>query len=147
MESARRIALPVLVIVLVFAGAVVLAWAQAGPPARLPGVTVEDAHPNGCVSCHAVAGDGADHRLNVGMKELSGHPPIDAIVKTLPQDCGMCHRPNVPAGELSQVLHLSHYQTPAENIFVTIYKGQCLECHTVNTATGAMGIKQGPKNW
>ena len=146
MKIARRIALPLLVVVLVFGGALVLTWAQAGPPARLPGITAEDEHPNGCVSCHAQSGDN-DYRLNVSVNAISGHPPITAIVKTIPKDCGVCHRPNVPAGPINTQTHKIHYENPSENVFVTVYKGQCLECHALNTATGAMSIKQGPKNW
>ena len=58
----------------------------------LPGVTVEDDHPNGCVDCHQQTDD-ADYRLNVELKALEGHPDISAMMKTVPADCAMCHVP------------------------------------------------------
>lgn len=144
MKVVRRISLPVLAVVLFFAGAVVLAWAQEGDGLRLPGVNTEDKHPNGCVDCHANQGEGRDYRLNVSIED---HPDITAVAKTLPKDCGMCHRPNVAAGPLNKQTHALHYQNPSENVFVTVYGGHCLECHAVNSETGEMSIKQGPKNW
>ena len=51
--------------------------------AKLPGINTEDQHPNGCVDCHKVSGD-SDFRLNVSLKEVSGHPPIDSMVNVLP---------------------------------------------------------------
>ena len=112
----------------------------------LPGVNAEDKHPNGCIDCHSQGADG-DYRLNVSLKELSGHPPIDAMVKTLPNDCMTCHKAGAYAGPLSSITHKSHYANPGENHFVSGYGGQCLECHSLNLTTGAMSVKSGPKNW
>jgi hypothetical protein len=73
----------------------------------LPGITVPDEHPNGCVDCHKVSG-GNDHRLNVELADVDGHPKIDAIVKNVPQDCLMCqgaclncHALNPGSGKMS----------------------------------------------
>jgi hypothetical protein len=112
----------------------------------LPGVTVADDHPKGCVDCHKNEGGGRDYRLNTSLA-ADGHVDITAIVKNVPQDCGMCHREGVAAGPLTQQTHKSHYQNPAENVFVNNYQGACLNCHKLDVATGAMSIKSGPKNW
>ncbi len=117
-------------------------WAQ--DLAKLPGINAEDEHPQGCVDCHT-AGDGRDSRLNVSLEELEGHPPVDNIVKTVPDDCMMCHGAN--ASNLSTITHASHYQNPEENYFVANYDGQCLECHSLNIESGRMSVKNGPKNW
>jgi hypothetical protein len=112
----------------------------------LPGITVADEYPNGCVDCHKVSGEN-DYRLNVELAELDGHPKIDAIVKTVPQDCLMCHKEGANAGALHLITHEGHYHNPGDNAFVKFYQGACLQCHSVNPGSGKMGIKNGPKNW
>ncbi len=112
----------------------------------LPGVTVTDEHPNGCVDCHKLSG-GDDHRLNVELAKLSGHPKVDAIVKNLPQDCLMCHKEGAKAGALNLITHRDHSRNPGDNHFVTAYQGACLNCHSVNPDSGEMIVKSGPKNW
>ena len=112
----------------------------------LPGINVEDKYPNGCVDCHANTAD-ADYRLNTELKNLEGHPDITAIVKTVPKDCSMCHKPGVPAGALTGITHVDHYQEPGENVFVQQYEGSCLACHAIDTGTGDVSMKNGPKNW
>jgi hypothetical protein len=69
------------------------------------------------------------------------------MVKTLPGDCMTCHKAGGYGGALSTITHKGHYANPAENHFVTGYAGQCLECHSLNAATGVMTVKSGPKNW
>ena len=113
---------------------------------KLSGITTTDEHPNGCVDCHKVSGND-DFRLNVSLKEVAGHPPIDAMVKTLPNDCMTCHKAGAYAGALSTITHKSHYANPGENNFIAYYQGQCLECHSLNLTSGAMSVKSGPKNW
>jgi len=134
----------IFVVVAVFIAVVALSLAADG--IQLPGVNAEDAHPNGCVDCHSQGAD-SDSRLNVSLKELSGHPPIDAMVKTVPDDCMTCHKAGAYAGALSTITHKSHYANPDENYFVTGYGGLCLECHSVNLTTGMVSVKNGPKNW
>ena len=75
----------------------------------LPGITVADDHPNGCVDCHKNNGPDQDYRLNVSLAG-SGHVDISKIVKTIPQDCSMCHKPKTDAGPLSLQTHQAHYQ-------------------------------------
>ena len=113
----------------------------------LPGVTVTDEHPDGCVDCHKNAGEGHDYRLNVSLRSVEGHPDITNLVKTLPDDCAMCHRASTPAGPLNLITHKDHYRDPSENHFITGYQGACLNCHSVDAATGEMTMKSGAKNW
>lgn len=117
-------------------------WAQEH--VKLPGINSEDQHPNGCVDCHKISGD-SDYRLNVSLREVAGHPAIDSIVNTLPDDCMMCH--GSYAAKLNTITHTSHYANPEENHFVAYYGGQCLECHSIDVDTGKTDVKSGPKNW
>ena len=112
----------------------------------LPGVTVTDEHPGGCVDCHKVSGND-DYRLNVELANLSGHPKIDAIVKNVPQDCLMCHKEGAKAGPLNLITHRDHYHNPGDNAFINFYQGACLNCHSVSPGSGKMAVKSGPKNW
>jgi hypothetical protein len=124
----------------------ILTAASAAAPV-LPGITAKDELPNGCVDCHQNAGAGKDYRLNVGIPaNLKGHPDISKLVKTVPNDCAMCHKEGQKAGALNLVLHTVHYAKPAENPFVTAYQGACLNCHALG-ATGAITVKSAPRNW
>ena len=144
MKRVKGIVVSLLVVVFIAVGAIVFTWAQEMP--KLSGVTVEDAHPNGCVDCHKVADDGSDYRMNVGLAEMK-HPDVSRMVNKIPQDCAICHKAGTPVGAISQQTHKLHYENPSENVFVTIYGGECLACHAINTATGVMTAKSGPKNW
>ena len=139
----QRNRLFVIIAVLFAASALTIA---ADDLVQLPGINADDQHVKGCIDCHGASGDN-DYRLNVSLKGISGHPPIDAIVKTLPNDCTMCHKAGAKAGALSTLIHKAHYANPAENHFIASYQGQCLECHSLNLTTGVMTVKSGPKNW
>ncbi len=145
MKSIRGIVFFLLLVTVVAAGALFLIGAGDGKP-FLPGVNVKDDNPNGCVDCHRDAGGGQDYRLNKSLAE-QGHVNIEAIVKKIPKDCAMCHRAGAAAGSIQLIIHKAHYQNPEENHFVTNYQGACLSCHTLNSDTGVMGMKSGPKNW
>ena len=115
--------------------------------AALPGITVDDDHPNGCVDCHVKVNDERDYRLNVGLKQIAKHPPIDKMVKKVPDDCMKCHKEGSKAGAMSDVLHKSHFSKGKESHFVSNYSGECLHCHSIDLGTGVMGVKSGPSNW
>ena len=144
MRIARKVLIPVFAAALILAGALILSWADGD--VALSGITVEDAHPNGCIDCHKES-NGNDYRLSTSLKELGNHPDVTRIVRNVPEDCAMCHKANVPAGSLSEVVHVAHYANPDENHFIGYYAGECLACHALNTETGAMSNKSGPKNW
>ena len=139
----RFLSLFVTMILLLMVGAVFTVSADE-MVLKLSGITVKDEHPNGCVDCHKVSG-GNDYRLNVELG--SGHPDISKIVRTVPNDCSMCHKANTKAGALNLQTHKIHYQNPANNNFVKAYQGDCLTCHSLDLATGVMKVKSGPKNW
>lgn len=145
MRSTRRIIAPAIAIMLVFSGALALTFADTDG-IKLSGITVKDAHPNGCVDCHAKT-DSGDYRLNVELKAYKTHPDITAIVRTVPEDCAMCHRAGVAAGAMDLQTHRIHYRNPGENSFVKYYGGECLACHGLDANTGVMKVKSGAKNW
>ncbi len=141
-----RVGLVIVVSLVVLGGAVVvLSAASAGNAPFLPGINGKDDYPNGCVDCHKNADK--DYRINAELANVSGHPKIDKIVKTVPKDCTLCHKAGGKAPALNLVSHKTHYAKPAENAFVTNYQGSCLHCHALDLNTGAMSVKSGPKNW
>jgi hypothetical protein len=142
MKREKR-ALLVLAGVAILGSVLALTAASAADTPYLPGITVKDENPRGCVDCHK----NADSRMPAEIARIKGHPNIDKIVKTVPNDCLMCHKPGGKVPELNLVMHKAHYDKPAENHFVTDSKGACLNCHTLDTTTGAMNMKSGPKNW
>ncbi len=130
----------------VVAGSLVL-MGQAKAKPFLPGITVADEHPNGCVDCHSNQGQGKDYRLNVSLAKIQGHPKVDAIVKQVPQGCLICHKEAGKAGPLNIVLHKAHYAKSADSPFVQFYQGACLNCHKLDAASGKLTMKSGAKNW
>ena len=144
MKRVKGIVLSVTIVAFAFAGAIGLIWAQDAP--ALSGITAEDAHPNGCIDCHRVAENGNDYRLNVSLTE-AGHPNIATMVRTVPNDCGICHKAGTPLGAVSELTHKAHYANASENHFIAYYQGECLACHALNAETGVMTVKSGPKNW
>ncbi len=107
----NRVSKPVLFLLLavaVVAGTLVL-MGQAKPKAFLPGLTVADEHPNGCVDCHKNQGAGKDYRLNVSLAQIKGHPKIDAMVKKLPDNCAICHKAAGKVSPLDIIMHKVHY--------------------------------------
>jgi hypothetical protein len=145
MKITRKMSVFALIAVLLSAISISLVWAEGD--VKLLGITVEDTYPNGCVDCHSNQGAHRVDRLNILVNNIDGHPNVTQIVNTLPEGCGMCHRPGVAAGPLNTQTHRIHYENPAENDFIGYYAGECLACHTLNPATGQMSIKSGPKNW
>jgi hypothetical protein len=131
----------------VFGGIGALSAQSAADQAFLPGITSKDPFPNGCVDCHKDQRDGKDFRVIAELANISGHPKVEKIVKTVPKDCLICHKTGGKAPEFNTVMHRVHFAKPAENAFVTAFKGSCLNCHTLDQATGTMNVKTGPKNW
>jgi hypothetical protein len=122
-----------------------LAAATAADTALLPGITVEDAFPRGCVDCHKVSG-GQDLRVNAMLRKIGEHPDVGSSMASLPGDCAQCHKKGGAAPMINLVMHRAHYKD-AKGYFVTGYKGACLNCHALNQKTGEVGVKSGPKNW
>jgi hypothetical protein len=113
----------------------------------LPGILAADDYPNGCVDCHKNEGDAIPWKLNLMLARIQGHPKVDAIVKTAPKDCAMCHKEGAKMGALYSVVHRAHFAKKADSLFIKQFHGACLNCHTMDLATGLVSIKSGPKNW
>ncbi len=144
-RSRKILTIVILAVGLPLAGLVLTA--AGGDAPFLPGLTDKDDHPNGCVSCHVNVGPNKDYRLNAELAKNPKHPKIDKVVKVVPNDCAICHKEGAKVGVLSLIAHKNHYANAKENAFVTNYQGACLNCHSLDPATGAMTVKSGPKNW
>jgi hypothetical protein len=130
-----------------FGGIGALSAQSAADSAFLPGITSKDPFPNGCVDCHKDQKDGKDFRVIAELANISGHPKIDKIVKVVPKDCLLCHKGGPKPPAFNQAMHKVHFRNPKESAFVTVYKGACLNCHSLDLDTGVMSAKTGPKNW
>jgi hypothetical protein len=139
--------LTILTVGVVLAGMLLATNLMGADVPKLSGITVKDERPNGCVDCHVKVSDEKDDRMPAELAHFEKHPPIDKVVKVVPKDCGMCHKPDAKAGALSQLTHKNHFQKPSENTFVTNHNGDCLSCHSLDMNTFKMGVKSGPANW
>ncbi len=147
MKKLRKL-LPIIIsLMLVLAGSLIVTSLWGTDVTPLAGITVKDQRPNGCVDCHRKVDDEKDYRLPVGLSKIKNHPPIEKVVKTVPNDCMLCHKENTKAGPLNLITHKDHYQQPEKNNFVSVYKGDCLNCHSLDMTTFKMGIKSAPANW
>jgi cytochrome c553 len=141
------------------------------PPARkIPGLTIEDKFPNGCVDCHInMPNIKQDERMstlmskwnkNVGTKLLKKaqavagpgvalkgvHPPASESLKNIPAACITCHdKENGMAPPLAALLHVIHFTGGDDNHFLTIFQGECTYCHKMNVVTGAWTVPSGPE--
>lgn len=135
----------------------------------IPGITVEDTRPNGCVDCHRK--DGSERSslkllIEEWTKEVSSellekaraaapagaelkgkHADTVAMTNTVPKDCLICHSKQsakaMGAPEFGRLMHLTHLAGGEKNEFITGYQGQCVHCHALNTETGELTIKNG----
>lgn len=100
-------------------------------------------YPQGCVDCHTADGAGL---LGTRLAEIK-HRNVDKQTATVPGDCKECHSEDGGYIELSEAVHLVHFENPAENPFVLEHGGSCLHCHALDADTGIVTVKSGPKNW
>ncbi len=120
------------------------AWGQAA--ANLPGITVKDPYPMGCVSCH-LNEKGQDRRVSTWLAQtVQNHPNVKSL-KTIPTDCMVCHVKDGTAEPMNVAMHKSHYKNGSKNGFVQFYGGSCLSCHALSQATWETTVKSGPRNW
>ncbi len=156
--------------------AAVLATAAAGqaPAApqgavarKIPGITVKDAYPNGCVDCH-VNGKAGDTRLSTLMtawttavpaalvekarassaapSKIKGkHPAVPKVASNIPQMClNACHKKgSTIAPPFAQLLHTIHLTGGSANRFLTDGQGECTHCHKLDAKTGAWKMPSG----
>ena len=131
------------------------------------GITAPDRFPRACVDCH-INMPGMDVRLSTAMSQwfmkvdpavvekvkpimpqsvtLTGrHPRLtEAAYRNVPGVCTGCHSgasPSIPPfGALLHTIHLtgnSHY--------LELFRGDCVNCHKLNTTTGRWSIPSGPE--
>lgn len=139
------------------------------PPARkIPGITTEDAFPRGCVDCHILMPEAnMDVRLSTHLNQwvekvdpkilakaqtyappgvtLKGkHPAVPNALKDIPAGCISCHgKGSKMAPPLDRMLHGLHLTGGEENVFLTVFQGECTHCHKFNPATGEWSIPSG----
>jgi hypothetical protein len=141
------------------------------PPARkIPGLTIEDKFPNGCVDCHInMPNIKQDERISTLMSgwnkkvetkllkkaqavagagvTLQGvHPPAPESLKDIPTACINCHnKEKGTTPPFAALLHVIHLTGGDDNHFLTIFQGECTYCHKMNVTTGVWIVPSGPE--
>ncbi|BAS26070.1 hypothetical protein [Limnochorda pilosa] len=105
---------------------------------EIPGITVADDHPNGCVDCHKPDSKYSLQAEVTNLADAGGHPDVASKMKE-PADCLMCHESDgrLPMGE---IMHVAHLTGGAENHFISGYDGECMYCHSLGD-DGSIGVK------
>ena len=144
---------------------------EPGPEMKLsdiPGITTPDKTPHACVDCHINHPEmKMDFRLTKTLAQwqagvtpeilgkakaatlagaaLTGkHPDVQALVKTIPDDCLMCHsRDSKQAPPFSRLLHAIHLVGGKDNHFLSMLNGTCTNCHKLDEKTGAWRVGSG----
>lgn len=173
----KRIVLALILACTAVAGIVWNTFAAGGHGEHVPklpeinGITAEDKFPRACVDCHRNYPERKmDARLSVILKtwtkevepkflekaqaampagtKLSGkHPNVEGLVKTIPDDCLMCHwRGSEKAPSFSKLLHSIHLVGGKDNHFLTMMGGQCTYCHKLDQNAGAWKIGSGTED-
>jgi len=148
-----------------------MTWAEPVVP-EIPGLTVEDPFPRGCVDCHIDRPEAQmDVRISTRMRtwseqveakvlervqaimtgtaKLSGrHPRLsEESYQDIPANCMQCHsaaQNSVP--RMGPMLHALHLIGAQENHFFTLFGGECTHCHKFEANTGTWSIPSGPEN-
>jgi len=140
------------------------------PPRAVPGVSAADLHPNGCVDCHVrISEPEVDARFGPLMAKLAQevepellemtratapegvtirgrHPPVPKALRNIPASCNPCHaKDSRVAPPFAKLLHRIHLSSDPENVFMTVYQGECTHCHKLDAATGAFSMPSGPE--
>jgi len=163
-----------LVVTLLFAACSVAVGAPPegaphGPPVRqIPGLTVPDPFPHGCVDCHVnMPAQNMDVRLSTLMRgwqeqvdpallikvraftpaeiALEGkHPQVEVAGEEVPKACLQCHgATSTTAPPFGRLLHGLHLVGGDENHFLSLFQGECTPCHKPDKATGAWSLGSG----
>jgi hypothetical protein len=140
------------------------------PARQIPGITAEDVFPRGCVDCHINRPDiGRDVRLSTIMREWSKevepkflekaqaaapegiklvgkHPAGAEKITDIPAGCLTCHgMPSQTAPSFSRMMHLYHLTGGDENPYLSVFQGECTNCHKLNKTTGVWTIPSAPE--
>ncbi|PIQ23311.1 hypothetical protein COW36_08185 [bacterium (Candidatus Blackallbacteria) CG17_big_fil_post_rev_8_21_14_2_50_48_46] len=141
------------------------------PLPQIPGITAPDQKPSACVDCHKNYPEMKfDARLTVVLKgwqkaadekilakaqgtmpagiKLEGkHPDVSHLIKTIPNDCLMCHSTQTSTPqrvpEFRKMIHAIHLVGGKDNHFISNYGGTCTHCHKLDPKTGAWSIGSG----
>ena len=127
----KKLAIVIGIIAAVVVAASVIALAQA----TLPGLVGEDVSPDGCLSCHRVTEDGRDHTMATMLQETHGRFSASRLA-----DLAGCYTCPERRGDMAELMHAAHY-AGEDNHFITRYNGYCTHCHSVDLASGAIGVK------
>jgi len=141
------------------------------PYPAIPGITVADQFPNGCVDCHINRPEAQmDVRISSRMmrwqervdakvlariqavagggSELSGqHPDLrPQSYEDIPRSCMRCHsRASNDGPAMGAMLHALHLTGGRENHFLTLFGGECTHCHKFDSEDGTWTIPSGPE--
>lgn len=140
-------------------------------PRNIPGITGVDNFPHSCVSCHKNYTDKKmDVRLSTILKEwnekvdpkilakvqsiapegvtLKGKHPfkVDADA-SIPEVCNKCHGKSMKtAFPLGNLLHTIHLSGGKDNTYITMFNGECTNCHKMDWKTGVWSIVNGKES-
>ncbi|HEU4390291.1 MAG TPA: hypothetical protein VFV34_20985 [Blastocatellia bacterium] len=140
------------------------------PARKIPGITVDDAFPRGCVDCHINYPQmNVDARFSSLMKgwttkvepallaraqaaaprgvTLKGkHPDVAFALKNIPASCMTCHsKKSTLAPPFAQMVHGIHLTGGEENHFLTVFQGECTHCHKLDRKTGLWLLPSSPE--
>lgn len=125
---------------------------------KIPGVTVKDQFPRGCVDCHTGAA-GHPAKMSAIMKQWSSaidgkrlarlqtfvpktlllkgkHPPVGSV-KDVPAVCIKCHAAMAKiAPTFAPLMHGIHLTGGDANPFLTTFQGECTHCHKLDAVSG-----------
>jgi cytochrome c553 len=118
-------------------------WGTPAGADPTAGLTGPNPYAQGCVDCHGKNDVETIGELLSAMK----HRNVDERTSNVPGDCASCHNDDGDYTPLAEAIHLVHFEDPAKNPFVTKFGGNCMHCHAVDTKTGIISVKSGPKNW
>lgn len=173
-ERYRRALVAVAMLMVLGAGGIAASQAEkAGapplpPPREIPGITVPDLFPRGCVDCHIVVPDTKkDERLSThmgqwtravdpktlgkaqaaapkGVKLKGRHPAATGALRNVPASCLPCHgRTSTVAPPFARMVHAIHLTGGKDNEFMTLFQGECTHCHKLDPASGAWSMPSG----
>jgi hypothetical protein len=79
---------------------------------------------------------------------MGRHPRLpDPIFRNVPAGCLTCHRDNqTNLPPLAPMIHAIHLTGAGENHYLTVFGGQCTNCHKFNAANGRWSIPSGPES-
>lgn len=148
---------------------------EGGPPPprparKIPGINAEDRFPHACVDCHIDYVEmKMDTRFSTMMKQWSEkvspsllekaqaaapegvtlrgrHPAMPGLLSNIPAKCLPCHgKSSKTAPPFAKLMHLIHLTGDEENHFMTVFQGECTDCHKLDLPSGEWSIPSAPE--